>query len=104
MYSNEVVKSNKLNQVLTIYKEQELMDSQGNKIISKQAILPYFHFANTVLKDVRVGFFDRDTRVQTNNYFGADLMKRFNWIFDVKNEKAYIKPSKYLRDKYYEAD
>lgn len=102
MYSNEVAKTNQLNQVLTIYKEQEYSDSQGNKIISKQAILPYFHFANTVLKDVKVGFFKGEARVQTQNYFGADLMKRFNWIFDVKNEKAYIKPSKYLRDKYYE--
>jgi hypothetical protein len=102
MYSNEEAKERQLAQKLKITHEQEFQDSQGNKVFSKQGILPFLQFGNTVFQDVKIGFFEGDARVQFWNYFGADLMKRFNWIFDVENETAYIKPSKYLLHSFYE--
>lgn len=104
MFSNETAQNHSLGEILTITKQQEFQDSQRNKFVSKQAILPFLHFSNTVLKDVKVFFMEGTARVQTYNYFGADLMRRFNWIFDVENEKVYIQPSKFLREKYYETE
>jgi hypothetical protein len=104
MYSNVEAKEYQLAQKLKITHEQVFQDSQGNKVVSKQGILPFLQFGNTVFQDVKIGFFEGDARVQFWNYFGADLMKRFNWIFDVENETAYIKPSKYLNHSFYEFD
>lgn len=101
MYSNDMAEKHQLAKILTITNEQEFQDSHGNKATSKQGILPYLKFNHIVFKNLPIGFFEGNARVQSYNYFGADLMKRFNWIFDVENEKVYIKSSKYMEDQYY---
>lgn len=101
MYSNDMAEKHQLAKILTITNEQEFQDSQGNKATSKQGILPYLKFNHIVFKNLPIGFFEGNSHVQSYNYFGADLMKRFNWIFDVENEKVYIKSSKYMEDQYY---
>lgn len=104
MYSNQTAIDHNFGEVLEITNQQEFQDSMGNKFISKQGILPYIHFGNIVFKDVNFGYFEGDARVQTYNYLGADFMKRFNWIFDVENEKVYVKASKYLQVLYYKPE
>jgi len=55
---------------------------------------------NIVLSDVSAGFFTGEIKNQQVNYFGADLMRRFNWIFDVDKQFVYIKPSKFYNAPY----
>ncbi|KFF02016.1 hypothetical protein [Chryseobacterium luteum] len=101
LYSNKFAEEKGLNEKLKITGEKTLKNSSGKSIITKQGILPFFKLGNSVLKDVSAGFFAGDMKTQTVNYFGADMMRRFNWIFDADRKTAYIKPSKYFSEPYY---
>lgn len=90
-----------LDQALKITSEKTMKNSSGESIVTKQGILPFFKLNSFVLKDVPAGFFVGKRKTQTVNYFGADLLKRFNWIFDADRKTAYIKPSKYFSEPYY---
>ncbi|MGI9649907.1 hypothetical protein [Chryseobacterium sp. RLHN22] len=71
-------------------------------MISKQAILPFFKLGDIVLRNVTAGFFIGEIKNQKTNYLAADVMRRFNWIFDKDRKTVYIKASKYFNEPYYE--
>ncbi|WP_166666152.1 hypothetical protein [Myroides indicus] len=52
------------------------------------------------MENVLAGFFTGDIKNQKYSLFGADLLKRFNWIFDVDRKIAYIQPSKLFNSDY----
>lgn len=101
LYSNEFAETNNLNEKLKITGEKSLKNSAGQTITTKQGILPFLKLGNTVLKGVSAGFFAGDLKTQKVSYFGADLLRRFNWIFDKDRKMVYIKPSKYFNEVYY---
>jgi len=101
LYSNDFTAEKELDKKLKITGEKTLKNSSGKSIITKQGILPFLKVGNNILKDVSAGFFVGDLNNQTVNYFGADLLRRFNWIFDADRKTAYIKPSKYFSAPYY---
>lgn len=101
LYSNEFSDGKELDKKLKITGEKTLRNSAGKSIVTKQGILPFLKIGNIVLKDVTAGFFVGDFKTQTTNYFGADVMRRFNWIFDADRKTAYFKPSKYFSEAYY---
>lgn len=101
LYSNEFADGKELDKKLTITGEKTLKNSAGKSIVTKQGVLPFLKLGNTVLKDVSAGFFAGDLKTQKTNYFGADLLRRFNWIFDADRKTAYFKPSKYFSEPYY---
>lgn len=101
LYSNEFADAKGLNKKLKITGEKTLKNSSGKSVVTKQGVLPHFKLGNAVLKDVSAGFFAGDLKTQTVNYFGADMLRRFNWIFDADRKTAYIKPSKYFSEPYY---
>lgn len=101
LYSNDFAAEKELDKKLKITGEKTLKNSSGKSIITKQGILPFLKIGNSVLKDVSAGFFIGDLKKQTVNYLGADLLRRFNWIFDADRKTAYIKPSKYFSEPYY---
>ncbi|KMQ63040.1 hypothetical protein ACM46_13940 [Chryseobacterium angstadtii] len=101
LYSNDFAAEKELDKKLKITGEKTLKNSSGKSIVTKQAILPFLKVGNSVLKDVSAGFFVGDLKKQTVNYFGADLLRRFNWIFDADRKTVYIKPSKYFSEPYY---
>lgn len=101
LYSNEFADGKELDKKLKVTGEKTLKNSAGKSVITKQGILPFLKLDNIVLKDVSAGFFAGDLKTQKVNYFGADLLRRFNWIFDAERETAYFKPSKYFKESYY---
>ncbi|KQT18025.1 hypothetical protein ASG31_04610 [Chryseobacterium sp. Leaf404] len=101
MYSNQFADDNKLDEKLFITGEKSLKNSAGQTITTKQGILPFLKIGSHSLSHVSVGFFTGDIQNQKTNYLAADVMRRFNWIFDKERKKVYIKPSKYFKKPYY---
>ncbi|WP_313000810.1 hypothetical protein [Chryseobacterium gleum] len=101
LYSNEFAEEKHLEKKLKVMGEKTLKNSEGKTLITKQAVLPYFKLGNSVFKDVSVGFFSGELKTQNVSYLGADMLRRFIWIFDADRKTAYIKPSKYFSEPYY---
>jgi len=101
LYSNEFSDGKGLDKKLKVTGEKTLKNSAGQSIITKQGILPALQLGDIVLKNVSAGFFEGNLKTQKVNYFGADLLRRFNWIFDAERKTVYIKPSKYFSEPYY---
>lgn len=101
LYSNKFADGKDLDKKLKITGEKTLKNSAGQSVITKQGILPFLKLGNVVLKDVSAGFFAGDLKTQKVSYFGADLLRRFNWIFDAERKTVYFKPSKYFNETYY---
>jgi hypothetical protein len=101
LYSNEFAEANDLNEKLKITGEKSMKNSAGQIITTKQGVLPFLKLGNIVLKNISAGFFTGDLKTQHANYFGADVMRRFNWIFDKDRKMVYIKPSNYFSEPYY---
>lgn len=102
IYSDQFAEDNLLDKKLKIIGEKELKNSSGKTMISKQAILPFFKLGDIVLRNVTAGFFTGEIKNQKTNYLAADVMRRFNWIFDKDRKTVYIKVSKYFNEPYYE--
>lgn len=101
LYSNEFADGKELDKKLKVTGEKTLKNSSGQSVITKNGILPVLKVGNFVLKDVSAGFFTGELKIQKSSYFGADLLRRFNWIFDAERNKVYFKPSKYFKKAYY---
>lgn len=102
IYSDQFAEDNQLDKKLKIIGEKELKNSSGKTMISKQAILPFFKLGDIILRNVTAGFFTGEIKNQKTNYLAADVMRRFNWIFDKDRKTVYIKVSKYFNEPYYE--
>ncbi|MGV2450570.1 UNVERIFIED_CONTAM: hypothetical protein POZ17_08710 [Ralstonia mannitolilytica] len=101
LYSNEFAEEQHLEKKMKITGEKTLKNSEGKTLTTQQAVLPYFKLGNNVFKDVSVGFFSGELKTQNVSYLGADMLRRFIWIFDAERKMAYIKPSKYFSEPYY---
>ena len=102
LYSNQFADSKDLNKKLKITGEKILKNSAGKSVTTKQGILPALTIIDDItLKNVSAGFFSGEIKNQPTSYFGADLIRRFNWIFDAETERIYIKPSKYFNEPYF---
>lgn len=101
LYRNEFAEEKHLEKKLKVTGEKTLKNSEGKTLTTKQAVLPYFKLGNSVFKDVSVGYFSGELKIQNVNYLGADMLRRFIWIFDAERKMAYIKPSKYFSEPYY---
>ncbi|WP_333597301.1 hypothetical protein [Chryseobacterium flavum] len=101
LYSNEFAEKNELSNKLRITGEKKLKNSNAENLIIKQGVLPFWKLENFVFKDIPVGFFTGEQQTQKISYFGADMLRRFIWIFDADREMAYIKPSKYYSEPHY---
>lgn len=101
LYNNQFADDKGLDKKLKIISEKTLKNSSGQSVITKQGVLPFFKLGNIILKDVSAGFFAGDLKTHKVSYFGADMLRRFIWIFDAERKTAYIKPSKYFSEPYY---
>ncbi|KQR94832.1 hypothetical protein ASG01_02915 [Chryseobacterium sp. Leaf180] len=102
IYCNEFSDGKNLDKKLKITGEKTMKNSAGRSVTTKQGILPFLKVGDFVLKNVSAGFFVGELKTQTVNYLGADLLRRFNWIFDKGRNTVYIKPSKYFESEYYQ--
>ncbi|ASW74009.1 hypothetical protein IQ37_07255 [Chryseobacterium piperi] len=101
LYSNQFAEENELDKRLKITTEKTLKDSSGKSVITKQGILPQLKIGGIIMDQVSAGFFAGDIKTHKVNYFGADTLRRFIWIFSADRTTAYIKPSKYFTAPYY---
>ena len=101
LYSNDFADSNKLSEKLEITGQKTLKNSANQSITTMQGILPFLGINDLQMKNVSAGFFTGEIKNQSVNYFGADLLRRFNWIIDLKRQAVYIKPSKYYNEPYF---
>lgn len=102
LYSNAFTDNNNLDSKLKTTGEKTLKNAANQSITTKQGVLPKLEIGSITLKHVSAGFFMGSIKNQTFNYLGADVLKRFNWIFDMKNQVVYIKPNKRIEDAYFE--
>jgi len=96
LYDNVFSDLHDLKNKLNIIKSTTLKNASGKEVITNDAIITSLSIGPWKLADVAVGFFAGELKTQQLSLFGADLMKRFNWIFDVDRKIAYIRPSKYF--------
>jgi hypothetical protein len=101
IYSNAFADGKDLDQKLKITGEKTLKNSAGKSITTKNGILPILKIGNFTLKEVSAGFFTGELKTQKASYLGADVLKRFNWIFDAERKTVYIRPSRYFADAYF---
>lgn len=101
IYSNAFADGKDLDRKLKITGEKTLRNSAGKSITTKNGILPLLKIGSFTLKDVPAGFFTGDLKNQKASYLGADVLKRFNWIFDAERKTVYIRPSRYFTDVYF---
>ncbi|KMQ64257.1 hypothetical protein ACM39_17190 [Chryseobacterium sp. FH2] len=101
LYSNQFADGKELDKKLRVTGEKTLKNSAGQSVITKQGVLSHLKLGSMVLKDVSAGFFAGGLKTQKVNYFGADLLRRFIWIFDAERKTVYFKPSKYFSAPYY---
>jgi len=73
--------------------EKKLTDAYGNVILTKKGLLPGFVLGNTGFQAVPVGFFEGTIGRQQMSVMGGELIRRFNWIIDLRQSKAWLRPN-----------
>ncbi|WP_294288583.1 hypothetical protein [uncultured Chryseobacterium sp.] len=101
IYSNAFADGKDLDRKLKITGEKTLRNSAGKSVVTKNGILPVLKIGGFTLKDVSAGFFTGELKTQKASYLGADVLKRFNWIFDAERKTVYMRPSRYFMDTYF---
>lgn len=96
LYDNQFSDENKLSEKLITTNEKTLKNSAGQTLTTKEAVLDEMNIGGFSIKNVSVGYFVGELKTQNLSIFGADLLKRFNWIIDAERKIAYIKPSKFF--------
>lgn len=104
LYDNTFSEENQLDKKLTFINEKTLQNSSGQRVVTKQGFVGQLRLGEALLDDVPVGVFVGEIKIQQVSYFGADLIRRFNWIIDIDRSIAYIQKSKYFYDPYYPMD
>ena len=77
---------------LPIEKESSVLDSAGNKLVTKQISVPKFQFGPVNLPAVPFSMFDGAIRQQEFNILGMDFLQRFHWCFDLEADRVYFLP------------
>jgi len=91
LLDDEFAQKYDLEKSLDIIDQQILKDSYGNELKTLKAILPGFQMGTTRFNQVPIGFFSGAIGRQKMSVMGGDLLKRFNWMFDLKEERLYVR-------------
>lgn len=91
LFDDKFAADSKIGERIEIIEQKELKDSFGNLIKIKKGLLPKFTIGNVELTNVPVGFFEGKIGQQHMSIIGADVLKRFNIIFDLNREFIYLK-------------
>ena len=87
-------KKQKLPTDLKLLKTVTFRDPRGVKYETKTVLCPFLELANQPLPNVPASLLGSRNPVDFEvNYLGNDVLKRFNTIFDFKNDKIYLKPN-----------
>ena len=79
---------------LKILKRSSLSDGAGRKYETTIVVVPSLSVSGFVLNNITTSKLGFKSPVGFQmNYFGNDLLKRFNVIIDLKNDNIYLKPN-----------
>ncbi|MEO1524381.1 MAG: hypothetical protein AAFX06_03050 [Planctomycetota bacterium] len=98
LFDNEFARKQRLVDRLSITGSRELRDSLGNVIKTNQAVVPTFRLGVTPVGNVPVEFFEGTIGERRMSILGADLLRRFNWVFDPVAGNVYVRSSQMLGD------
>ena len=92
----------RLDSRLEVIDEKILKDSYGNELKTLKALVPSFQLGSIPFEQLPVGFFSGALGRQKISVMGGDVLKRFNWIFDLKEERLFVRPNANLKLAYRE--
>lgn len=101
LYDDIFSEKNVLSEKLVTISEKELKNSTGKSVITKTAEVNKVNISGFELNNVAVGYFVGELKNQPFSLFGADMMKRFNWIINADRTMAWIKPSKHYKEEFF---
>ncbi|MCC9042008.1 hypothetical protein LNQ81_04735 [Myroides sp. M-43] len=104
LYDDIFSEKNVLSEKLVTISERELKNSAGKSVITKTAEVSRVSVGGFELNNVAVGYFVGELKNQSFSLFGADMMKRFNWIINADRTMAWIKPSKHYNEVFFRLD
>lgn len=100
LFDDKFAGENKIGQQIKITGENKLKDAYGNVLTTKRGVLPMFILGKYQLVSLPVGFFEGAIGRQKISIIGGDIIKRFNWIIDVRRGYIYLKPNKNFSTKF----
>lgn len=100
LYDDNFAEENRLKDKLVTIDHKELKNSAGKSVITNTAEVTKVSLGSAELQQVRVAYFSGELKNQSFSLFGADMMKRFNWIINADRTRAWIKPSKHYKDEF----
>jgi len=86
---------------LPLIRTSVLRDPRGVKYESRTVLSPLLEINGLALRDIPTMVLGgvNPTRFEIN-FLGNDLLKRFNTILDLKTDRLYLKPNKWMGSKY----
>ncbi|MDR0228898.1 MAG: hypothetical protein LBI72_07530 [Flavobacteriaceae bacterium] len=100
LYDDIFSEQQQLSEKLVIVSEKILKNSRGQQVATKYSVVSDVKVQGFEFNNVAVGYFEGELKNQPFSLFGADMLKRFNWIINADRSMAWIKPSKYYNTPY----
>ncbi len=89
---------NQFSNDLKVIKESTISDGAGNQLKTKTVMISKVNIAGFELKHIPTLILEGEGPMgEVINYFGNDILKRFNLVLDFKHDKAYIKLNSYQK-------
>jgi len=98
LLDDEFAKKHQISNQLNIVSESQLKDSYGNVLKTKKAILPELSIDTYEFQEVPISFFEGAIGRQKMSLMGCNLLKRFNWMFDLQNAALYLRPNQFAKN------
>lgn len=101
IFEQEFSDIHQFDEKMTFVNEKTLKNSNGQSVLTKNGIINQLNLGKFSLKDVPAGIFVGELKMQKFSYFGADLLRRFIWVFNAERTCAYVQKSKQYNESYY---
>jgi hypothetical protein len=100
LFDDKFAAAQQLGKRLQVVGGRELKDSMGNIIKTSRVIVPSMVFGEFELQNVPAEIFPGAMGRQKLSVVGADILKRFNIIFDIGNGQIFMKPNSLFESKF----
>ena len=100
LFDDKFAEAQQLTTRLPIVGGRELTDSMGNSMKTSKVIVPSMAFGEFRLQNVPAEIFPGALGRQKLSVVGADILKRFNIIFDIGNDQIFMKPNSLFESKF----
>ena len=102
LLADELIQNHQILDVLPVTEGRDLKDSMGNIIKTQKVLIPSLIVGRHTLTDIPIGAFSGKLGGQKISVMGADLLKRFNLLFDLTHDLIYLSPSRHWSADFFE--